>query len=134
MERSLRLAHELIRRQSADVDPDRPEADDLEDLIIRLQESYPGLQLSAYEASHKIELSKIEVENRGQGVGTRVIKEIQEYARRVGKPIVLRPEPEPRKKQALLKFYKSLGFVVNKGRQQDYTLSSPFAVTMYWRP
>ena len=52
----------------------------------------------------------------------------------MGKPIVLRPEPEPRKKKALMDFYKNLGFVANKGRKTDYTLSSPFSLTLYWKP
>jgi GNAT superfamily N-acetyltransferase len=134
MSRTIRIAQELVTRQSALVDPaDRLESTNLQALLVKLREEYPGLRLNAFEAPEKIELSEIEVKDKGQGVGTRVIREIQEYARQVNKPIVLRPHPEPRKKKALLNFYKSLGFVQNKGRNTDYTLSSPFSPTMYWR-
>lgn len=134
MERSLRIAHKLVQRQSAVIDPDQIEFDDLNDLLDQLRQEYPGLRIDAFESARLIELTGIEVEKKGQGTGTKVIKALQEYARRVGKPIVLRPQSEPRKKAALFKFYKSLGFVVNKGRKKDYTLSSPFALTMYWKP
>jgi GNAT superfamily N-acetyltransferase len=123
-------------RQSALVDSDETKSDDLDALLSKLQRKYPypELFIIAYESDNSIELAEIEVKNKGQGIGTKVIQELQEYARRVGKPIVLRPEPEPRKKSALFKFYKDLGFVINKGRKTDYTLSSPFALTMYWKP
>jgi ribosomal protein S18 acetylase RimI-like enzyme len=118
------------------VEPDEEhiKSDDLQSLVTKLEESYPGLTLSAYEADYKIHIQEIRVENKGQGIGTKVIRELQEYARRVDKPIVLSPEPEPRKKQALFRFYKSLGFVVNKGRKRNYMLSLPFGPTMYWKP
>ena len=99
-----------------------------------MREEYPGLKLDAYAAPEKIELQQIEAPVKGGGIGTAVIQKLQDYARSVDKPIVLRPEPEPRKKEALMRFYKNLGFVVNKGRNKDYTLSSPFALTMYWKP
>jgi hypothetical protein len=134
LERSARLAYELVRRQSAPVDPNKIKSDDLDALVTKLRQEYPGLRIYAYESAGLIELMEIEVKDKGQGTGTKVIKALQEYARGVGKPIVLRPHPEPRKKAALFKFYKNLGFVMNKGRKTDYTLSSPFSLTMYWKP
>lgn len=134
MERGLRLAYELIRRLSAAIDSGEVKSENLNDLLTELRREYAGLQIDAFESAAYIELMGINVENKGHGIGTKVIEALQEYARRVGKPIVLRPEPEPRKKAALFRFYKNLGFVVNKGRKRDYALSSPFALTMYWKP
>jgi GNAT superfamily N-acetyltransferase len=105
-------------------------------LVANLEAQYPGLDLFAWENERKIELSDIKVppEQQGQGIGSAVIKAIQQYAVKVDKPIVLSPSPQPRKKKKLLDFYKRHGFVLNKGRNKDYTLSSTFATTMYWRP
>jgi hypothetical protein len=133
MSRDTRLAQILVRH-AAYLDPDQMESKDLDGLLDQLRSEYSGLRIHAYESPRLIELTEIEVVEKGQGVGTAVIRRIQDYARQVGKPIVLRPHPEPRKKAALFRFYKNLGFVVNKGRNMDYTLSSPFALTMYWKP
>ena len=48
--------------------------------------------------------------------------------------IVVMPEAERGRKSDLERFYRNLGFVRNRGRNMDYTLSSPLAGTMYWRP
>lgn len=107
--------------------------DALVSLLIR---DNPGLRLSAYESKEKIELMQIEVPEgmRGRGTGTEVIKAIQQYARSVGKPIVLRPEADRGRKGDLDRFYRGLGFVHNRGRNTDFVLSSPTSRTMYWRP
>lgn len=98
--------------------------------------NHPGVKIHAYETGYKIELMQIVVprENRGGGVGTEIIRTLQDYARSVGKPIVIRPEAERGRKGDLDRFYRELGFVHNKGRNMDYALSSPMAGTMYWRP
>ncbi len=105
-------------------------------LIADLKGKFPGLDLYVFETSHKVEISVIELpkDMRNQGVGSIVMKAIQEYAQSVGKPIVLSPDAERGKKAALERFYKNHGFVYNKGRNKDFTISSTFAKTMYWRP
>lgn len=104
-------------------------------VLEKINKKYPFASVSAFEAKHKIELSKIKIpkENQNSGVGSDIIKILQDYAREVGKPIVISPESEKGKKEALNRFYKKLGFVKNSGRNMDYTLSSPVASTMYWR-
>ena len=61
---------------------------------------------------------------RGKGIGSQVMKEIIAFADKKGLPIALTPEPEKdtkRAKNRLIKWYKSLGFVANKGRNKDYS-------------
>jgi hypothetical protein len=108
----------------------------LEALVSGLVAKHPGLRLDAYESKEKIELVGIEVPegSRGMGVGTEVIRSLQDYARGVGKPIVLRPEADRGRKGDLDRFYRGLGFVHNRGRNTDFVLSSPTSRTMYWRP
>jgi predicted GNAT family acetyltransferase len=105
-------------------------------VLSKATEKHPGVQISAYENKHNIELMQIKVpeDARGGGIGTEIIKAIQEYARSAGKPIVIRPAAEKGRKGDLERFYKGLGFVHNRGRNVDFTLSSPTASTMYWRP
>ena len=108
----------------------------IDDLRAKLMAKYPGLYLFVSENNYRIEISSINVpeEQRNKGIGSAVLKAIQDYAHSVNKPIVLSPEPEPRKKVALNRFYKTNGFVHNKGKNRDYRLSSMGGPTMLWRP
>lgn len=112
------------------------ESSGIESVLSGMVEKYPGVKLTAYESKEKIELMEIVVpENmRGRGIGTEIIRTIQNYASMVGKPVVLRPEADRGHKGDLYRFYRKLGFVPNKGRNMDYSLSSPTSRTMYWRP
>lgn len=112
------------------------ESTGIESVLSGMIEKYPGVRLTAYESKEKIELMEIVVPKnmRGRGIGTEIIRTIQDYALRVGKPIVLRPEADRGRKGELDRFYRGLGFVTNKGRNMDYSLSSPTSRTMYWRP
>ena len=49
------------------------------------------------------------------------MKGLSSYADRQGKRITLSQAPEKGKKQKLANFYKSHGFVPNKGRNKDFT-------------
>ena len=71
---------------------------------------------------------------RHQGIGREIIKVLQDFAQKRGKPISLHPVSEYGYKKKLNDFYKGQGFIPNKGRNRDYTISDPFAATMYWRP
>lgn len=105
-------------------------------IIPKIKEQYPFVKLHAFEEDDKIYISSIEVpeEHRRKGIGRDIIGMIKDHAYEVQKPIVLQPAAERGYKQKLDKFYKSLGFVHNTGKKKDYTLSRPFAATMYWRP
>jgi len=110
----------------------------LANLSASLESQFPGLDLfvSYFAAANYIHLANIELppEMQSQGIGSIVMQRIQEFAQSVGKPIVLSPQHNPRKKKALDTFYRRLDFVPNKGRNADHRLSMPFAPTMYWRP
>lgn len=113
------------------------QTEELQQLVDQLLKEYPQLKkLSAWENEFKIELAMIEVEKdaRSSGIGTAVMQKLNQYADMVGKPIVLSPEPQPRKKKALDNFYRRNGYVNNKGRNRDDLLSAAFHSTMYRRP
>ena len=77
---------------------------------------------------------RIKKEHRGKGIGSTVMRRIKKFADEHKLIISLAPEAESRYKEKLDKFYKSHGFVVNKGRKKDYRLAEPFSKTMYRRP
>jgi len=101
-----------------------------------LKTQYTGLELDIWQHENYIELARIELpkDMRDQGIGTQIIQKLQDYAKAQNLPLVVSPEADKNKKQALDRFYRNLGFINNKGRNMDYTLSSPFRRTMYWRP
>ena len=109
--------------------------DDIQKLVDFFLAKYPGLVLRINEYENKIKLEKIflPLALRNQGIGTEIISAIKEYSQKVGKPIVLNPEPEKGKKGALQRFYKRNEFVNNSGRNKDYGLSE-LSRTMLFKP
>jgi GNAT superfamily N-acetyltransferase len=77
---------------------------------------------------------KIKKEFRGQGIGRQIINRIKKFADNHGLIISLTRESEPEYKEKLRKFYKSAGFIDNKGRNRDDSLSSMFGKSMYRKP
>lgn len=108
----------------------------LQSLVQRLKGDVPELvDLWAWETDDYVELAKIEIDPkaRNQGIGTKVVEAIKQYASSVGKPVVLTPEPARGKKGALERFYRRSDFIPNKGRNKDFRLSRPFSSTWYWK-
>jgi GNAT superfamily N-acetyltransferase len=106
-----------------------------------LQSLYPeidrvGIYFDANNQSIFISDFYIKPENRRQGIGTKIMNSITKFADEVKLPIVLIPEPEDdvMTVSELISFYKKFGFVLNKGKQKDYSFSDPFATTMYRLP
>jgi len=122
-----------IAQQSDELDEANAE---LQSIIDSFMNQYPELDLWAYETESKIQLSELRlpVDMRRKGIGSEIIRAIQEFAQRRGKPISLSPEPEVGYKKKLNDFYKGHGFVPNRGRNTDFTISDPLSATMYWRP
>jgi len=112
------------------------EQNEIQDLINFFSNKYPEISLRINEYENKIKLDKIYIpkELRGQGIGTEIITALKEYSQKVGKPIVLNPEPEKGKKGALQRFYERNEFVYNAGRNRDYGLSDTFSTTMLYKP
>jgi GNAT superfamily N-acetyltransferase len=68
-------------------------------------------------------LDKIVVypEFRGQGIGTAAMKHVMEYARSQGKILTLTPDSvHGGNVNRLKRWYQSLGFVLNKGKNKDF--------------
>lgn len=103
----------------------------MEELLNQIRNLYPSVTIEAFETKQKIELSSIKIppENQNLGIGKKIIELIQEYAKKVNKPIVLFPEANKGRKGDLNNFYDNLGFKKNK----DYSLTSPFGKTLIWR-
>jgi diguanylate cyclase (GGDEF)-like protein len=79
-------------------------------------------------SGNALELSDIEVPNnaRKQGVGTKALEALTQFADEHGQRIVLTPAlKDPRhgttSRARLIRFYKRFGFVENKGRRKDFT-------------
>lgn len=93
-------------------------------LTKKLREEFPELEiLWIVEHDSAIRLSDIEVkpEYRNKGIGSKVIQRIKEYAKSVGKPIILSAYPQPGKKTALNRFYARSDFK-KPGRSKNYSL------------
>lgn len=106
-----------------------------------LQSLYPEIdRVGIYfeKANGSLFLSDLYIkeEFRGQGVGSKVMNSIIQFADNNNLPVVLIPEPDDEdvSPKQLISFYKKFGFVLNKGRKTDYSFSDPFATTMYRLP
>jgi GNAT superfamily N-acetyltransferase len=104
----------------------------LQKLKEHLSEKY-GISLQLGSRGSQIELSKIVVpkESRNEGTGTKAMKTIIAFADMHGKTVTLTPSTDfGGTKGKLVKFYKRLGFVENKGRNKDFEISE----AMYREP
>ena len=84
-------------------------------------------QLWIYEKPEVIKISAIIVDpkKREIGYGTKIMKDIIEYADKNDQTIILTPSSDyGGNKNRLTKFYKKLGFVPNRGKHKDYRYSS----------
>jgi GNAT superfamily N-acetyltransferase len=108
---------------------------ELESIIDGFTSKYKGLDLWVFENDMKIFINEIRipVEMRRQGIGKEIISVLKDFASKRGKPLVLSPQAEKGYKKKLDDWYKSQGFVENKGRNKDYRISDPFSRTMYWK-
>jgi GNAT superfamily N-acetyltransferase len=88
-----------------------------------------GLILDVYESAKtpQITLSRIEVpkEMRSKGMGTEALNDLSQYADETGKTVVLSPSTDfgASSVSRLKDFYKRFGFVENKGRNKDFSIS-----------
>jgi len=97
----------------------------------QIKDKYNLETFFVYERPDTISLDMIEVpkSNRKQGIGTAVMNDLITYADQQGKRIVLTPGLRDDRhgttsRARLVKFYKRFGFVENKGRNKDYSISS----------
>lgn len=89
------------------------------------QRKHPGMKFHSTMGNQgDIRLHAIEVpkEKRGQGIGTRAMKGLTNYADKQQKRVTLTPQADKGKKGKLEKFYKSFAFKANSGRNKDFTI------------
>jgi len=90
-----------------------------------LEAEFPGLYLDLYKTKAGYILGKIELpkQERGSGIGTRVMQRIVDIADSEGEVVALTPDTAfgASSKGRLEKFYKRFGFVFNKGRNKHYS-------------
>ena len=109
-------------------EPSRKDINNLESVVSPLKEK--GITLDIYESKNnpdKLVLSKIEVpkELRQSGVGTNAMQELAGFADKQNKTITLSPSTDfgGTSVNRLKDFYKRFGFVENKGRNKDFSIS-----------
>lgn len=90
-----------------------------------VKEKHPTIDWSIQENESDITLSKIKVPEgtEGAGQGTKAMEDLIRYADTKGKRIVLTPSKDfgATSVRRLVEFYKRFGFVVNRGRQRDFS-------------
>ena len=83
-----------------------------------------GIRSYIFEKNGTITLSQIIVpkEKRQSGIGTKAMLALTQYADETNQRIVLTPSKDFGGSVArLTKFYNNFGFVLNKGRNKDFT-------------
>ena len=88
------------------------------------------LLLTENKGSVSIHNLVVEPEQRNKGVGQAILDDIVAYADAKSKIITLTPTSEYGTKKRLISWYKKNGFVENKGKNTDFTISD----TMYRLP
>lgn len=89
-----------------------------------LKSNFPDLNIGISENASSIILDKVIVPERSKGVGTRFMNDLITDADSKGKTIGLTPSSDfGGNKGRLTEFYKRFGFVDNKGKNKDFTIS-----------
>jgi len=94
-----------------------------------LSQKYSGVTVDISEKNGTITLSRVIVpeSQRGEGIGTTLMDDLIDYADKTGQRIVLTPTGDFGGNVKRLKdFYKSFGFVENKGQSKDFTTRETF--------
>lgn len=84
--------------------------------------------VSEYKDKIKLDTIIVSKEDRGKGTGSKVMEELCDYADRNKMKIVLTPGLTDKQhgttsQSRLIDFYKKFDFVLNKGRNKDFTIS-----------
>jgi GNAT superfamily N-acetyltransferase len=99
-----------------------------------LKQKYPELEelhLSGKpDRPVSIHSIRVKSEHQGEGIGTKVLNDVKEYASKHKIPVILTPEADRGKKEKLAQFYKNNGFT--KCKDSRYT--SMFGPVLMWSP
>lgn len=102
------------------------EAGVLKSALSAIKKANPNVSLGVRETDSNIIIDKIVIpeEARGSGQGTKIMDELISIADKEGKTIGLTPSTDfGGSKAGLNRFYKRLGFVPNKGKNKDFSIS-----------
>ncbi|NLD50676.1 MAG: hypothetical protein GX660_26335 [Clostridiaceae bacterium] len=112
----------------------RPIKDNARYSLKGIKEKYKEVTdyLEVYESKNKISLDNIEVKEveRNKGIGNNFMNELIEYADKKNKTIVLTPTTKYNSQKKLIDWYKTYGFVENKGKNTNFLYKD----TMYREP
>ena len=79
--------------------------------------------INIYEFNNKISIDLIIAKEQNSGEGTKLMKDICEYADKSKKIIILSPSDDfGGNKKRLIEFYKRFEFVENKGKNKDFEI------------
>lgn len=99
---------------------------ELSEIIFELRYTYPEItRLELYQSRNNIILSLIVIKDKGKGIGSKVMKDLCNYADLSGLTISLTPCTSfgATSLSRLKGFYSRFGFKENKGRNKDYSIS-----------
>jgi predicted GNAT family N-acyltransferase len=107
--------------------------DELKSLANKYRKEH-NIDADVWDGKYAIELSKVVVpkENRGEGIGSKFMEDLASHADKKGRRIVLSPSKDfgASSVDRLKSFYKKYGFVENKGKNKDFSISH----SMYRNP
>ena len=107
-------------------------AEDVSRLAGEIKQRHGLFEMQVYLTNQgHLDLSAIEVPmgQRGQGIGSAAMQDLVEFADQNGLRITLSPALQDKRhgttsRTRLVKFYKQFGFVQNKGRNTDHSISA----------
>ncbi len=101
------------------------------DILSRYLEKRHGATVDLFSHGNDIHVLNVIVpkHKRKQGIGTSIMRTINGYADAHGKRVLLNVADKDdyhgtTSRNRLLRFYKGLGYIHNKGRKKDFTISS----------
>ncbi len=130
------MAREIVTSENREDYMNKKMGFNSEDDVKNISDKYKehGVESDIYNGKNGIELSRIVVpkEKRGEGLGSKFMQDLTTHADKHKKRIVLSPSKDfgATSVDRLKEFYKAHGFVENKGRNKDYSISH----SMYREP
>jgi len=109
---------------------DFPDFLNAQHVVRHIENKHPGVDLNFYDTHRPdhaaLSMIKVPKHMQRQGIGSYAMKAINHYADHHGKTITLSPESMGKgqpSKSKLVSFYRSHGYMPNKGRNKDYRFS-----------
>lgn len=111
----------ILQINEAFIDLLRENSNLMSSIIKKYKEYFSKINI--YEFDNKISIDLIVAKEKNSGYGTKLMKDICDYADKSNKIIILSPSDEfGGNKKRLIDFYKRFGFVENKGKNKDFLI------------